>query len=106
MEHGVIEVTASHSPFAFIYSLFKANIEIDGTLEKRSWGTHPFEVAPGTHKVEVSYWWLFNNRCGKNSVEVTLAAGQTIRVRYEAGLVRYVPGTITVEGPLPTARIV
>jgi hypothetical protein len=106
MENGTIEVTAQHSALAFLYALFKPNIEIDGQLEKRPWGTHAFEVAPGRHTVEVSYPWLFAPKCGKNSVEVNVSAGETVRVRYKAPPVRYVPGKIVVDDPVPPARVV
>jgi len=106
MEQGILEITASHSPLAFIYSLFKTNIVIDGQLERRPWGTHRFPVEPGQHVVEVSYPWLFTQRCGRNSVEVSVGPGQILRVHYHAPAIRYMAGTITVESPLPSARVV
>jgi hypothetical protein len=106
MEKGTIEVTAQHSPLAFIYALFKPNIEIDGRLEKRPWGTHAFEVTAGRHTVEVSYPWLFAPKCGKNSVEVNVSVGETVRIRYKAPPIRYVAGKITVDDQLPSARVV
>jgi hypothetical protein len=106
MEMGTIEVTAAHSALAFIYALFRPNIEIDGKLEKRPWGTHAFEVTAGPHKVEVSYPWLFSPKCGRSSVEVNVAVGEIVRVRYKAPPVRYVPGMITVDDPIPSARVV
>jgi hypothetical protein len=106
METGTIEVTAQHSALAFIYALFRPNVEIDGRLEKRPWGTHAFEVPAGHHTVEVSYPWLFAPKCGKNSVEVDVRAGETVRVRYNAPPIRYVAGKITVDDPVPSARVV
>lgn len=106
MDGGVIEVTAAHSPFAFIYGLFRPTIEIDDRVEKRPWGTSAFEVAAGKHVVAVSYPWLFSRRCGRNAIEVDVRAGETVRVRYTARNVRYVPGTIVVEDPIPNARVV
>ena len=106
MENGVLEVTATHSPLSFIYGLFKPNIEIDGHLERRPWGTHSFQVPAGEHTVEVSYPWMFNDRCGRNAVQVTVRSGETVRIRYVAGLIRFVPGKITVDDPIPSARVV
>ena len=103
---GTIEITAEYPAIAFFYGLLKPNYEIDGKLEKRPWGTFSFPVAPGVHNVEVSYPWLFIRRAGKASVAVSVAEGQTVRVHYKASVVRYMPGTITVEGTLPEARIV
>jgi hypothetical protein len=106
METGQLEVTTRHSPFAFIYGLFKTTIEIDAHVERRPWGTHTFDVPAGEHTVAVSYPWLFTSRAGRNSVTVTVRAGETTRVAYAAGPVRYLPGKITVDDPIPVARVV
>ena len=98
MEQGTIEVTASHSPLAFIYSLFKVNIEIDGDLVKRPWATYLFGVPTGRHTVAVSYRWLFVSQCGRNSVDVEVHPGETVRVHYRAGLIRFLPGKMSVRG--------
>jgi hypothetical protein len=92
-----IEVTVTHSPLAFIYHFFTPTIQIDETKERRPWGVHLFPVAPGDYDVTVSYPWLFSPECGKNSVRVRVAAGQVKRVKYRAGFIRYLPGTISVE---------
>jgi len=106
METGVVEVTTSHSPLAFIYALVQTTIEIDNRVERRPWGTHRFEVAPGEHTIAVSYPWVFDRRCGRNSVTVTVRAGETARIAYRAPLIRYLPGKITTEDPIPRARVV
>ena len=97
MAQGRIEVSATHSPLAYVYARVKPTIEIDDSVTKRPWGSHSFSVAPGTHTVAVSYPWLFKRRCGRNEVEVEVGAGETIRVTYRAGLIRYVPGKMTSE---------
>lgn len=101
---ATLQITTSYSPFAFIYGLFKPNIVLNGRLEKRPWGTQSFELPVGSYRVEISYPWLFNSECGKNSVEVTLQPGGTARVKYRAGMIRYLPGKISIEDPIPTAR--
>jgi hypothetical protein len=91
-----IEVTVTHSPLAFIYHFFTPTIQINDTKARRPWGVHVFPLSPGDYDVAVSYPWLFAQECGKNSVRVSLAAGQMRRVNYRAGLIRYLPGTISV----------
>lgn len=99
-----LEITMRYSPFAFLYALFKPNITINGARERRPWGTHRFELPPGTYLVELSYPWLFTDECGKNSVQIALREGDHKHIRYTARVVRYWPGKLTVDEPVPTAR--
>ena len=101
-----MEIATSHSPLAFIYALTKTTIEIDDELRRRPWGTHRFEVAPGEHTIAISYPWLFARRCGRSSVTVTVRAGETTHVAYRVGLIRFLPGKITIDDPIPSARVV
>jgi len=86
----------THSPLAFIYRFFTPTIEINGTRERRRWGVHLFNVFPGKYEIAVSYPWLFSRECGKNAVRFDLQPGQMKRVKYCAGLIRYLPGKMTV----------
>ena len=95
-QNGTIEVKVTHSPLAFIYRLFTPTIEINGSKERRAWGDHSFPLLPGMYEVSVSYPWLWSPQCGKNTVWVSLEAGQVRKVTYRAGLIRYLPGKITV----------
>jgi hypothetical protein len=91
-----IEVTVTHSPLAFFYRLFTPTIEINGTKERRAWGVHLFTLPPGPYEISVSYPWLFSPECGKNTIKVALESGQAKKVNYRAGLIRYLPGKMTV----------
>jgi hypothetical protein len=90
-----IEVTVTHSPLAFIYRFFTPTIEINGSKERRPWGVHVFTLPPGDYEVSVSYPWILSPECGENSVRVRLEAGEVRKVRYRAGLIRYLPGKIS-----------
>jgi hypothetical protein len=105
VDKGTIEVTARFSPFAFLYALVRARIEIVGTREVRGWGTHQVEVEPGSHIVRVSYPWLITPRAGENQVVVEVHAGETVRVEYTARLVRFVPGKMRVADRVAPARL-
>jgi hypothetical protein len=91
-----IEITVTHSSFAFVYRLFTPTITINGNKERRPWGVHSFDLTPGDYDVAVSYPWLFSPECGKNSIRVSLAPGEIKKVHYCAGPIRYVPGKITL----------
>jgi len=90
----VVEV--SHTPLGFIYDFFTPTVTINGHANKRPWGTSSFDLPPGHYEVSVSYPWLFAPECGKNTVRFTLQPGEAKRVSYRAGLIRYLPGKISV----------
>ena len=90
-----VEVTVTHNPFAVFYKLFTPTIDINGMKERRPWGIHRFLLAPGEYKIAVSYPWIIQE-CGRNSLQLTLAAGETRKVRYSARLIRFLPGSIKV----------
>ena len=90
-----MEVIVTHNRLAFFYDLFTPTITINGTKERKPWGTHQFRLPPGDYEVSVSYPWIMSE-CGKNSVRFSLAAGETKKVRYCARLIRFLPGSITV----------
>ncbi len=75
MEPGFVEVATSYSPLAVFYALVQTTIEIDDTFRRRPWGTHRFEVEPGEHTVAISFRWVFDRRCGRSRVTVTVRAG-------------------------------
>ncbi len=89
-----IEVKAGFFPLAFLLFFCSPRIEIDGTVHKRSWGRHFFEVSPGRHQVTVYFRYLFMSRCGKNSISVNVAAGTVTHIRY------YMPPWMFAKGSL------
>jgi hypothetical protein len=91
-----LDVTANHPPMGFIYAFFTPTITVNGQVYKRPWGTSSFDLPPGDYEVSVSYPWIFAPECGKNTVSFTLHHGETKRVSYRAGLIRYLPGKISV----------
>jgi hypothetical protein len=106
MEPGFVEVTTSYSPLGVFYALVKTTIEIDDTFRRRPWGTHRFEVEPGEHTVAISFPWVFDRRCGRSRVTVTVRAGETTHIAYRIGPIRFLPGKITIDDPIPAARVV
>jgi hypothetical protein len=91
-----VELDVTHSLLAFIYRFFTPTIQINEIKERRPWGVHVFNLSPGDYEISVSYPWVFSPECGKNTVHVHLEAGQTRKIKYRAGLIRYLPGKITV----------
>jgi hypothetical protein len=93
---GQVDVIVKHSRLAFIYSLFTPTIAINGQAHKRPWGASSFALPAGRYEVSVSYPWLLAPECGKNSVNFDLRSGEKKTVAYKAGLIRYLPGKISV----------
>ncbi len=91
-----VEVTLTHNRVAFFYEAFTPTITINGRKERKPWGTHLFSLPPGDYEVAGSYPWIISE-CGKNSVRLSLAAGETKKVTYCARLIRFLPGSIRVE---------
>jgi len=92
-----INVEVSHSPLAFIYDFFTPTITINDKVYRERWGTHSFNVPAGHYEISVSYPWLFSRECGKNSVQVDVQVGESRTVTYSAGLIRYLPGKMSVK---------
>lgn len=82
--HGItgVEVKTGFCPLAFFLFFCTPRIEIDGQVYKKRWGTHFFELPPGSHKITVYFRYLFMSRCGENSIPVEVAPGAVARVRY------------------------
>ena len=90
-----VEVMVMHNPLAFVYNPFTPTIDVSGIKERKPCGTHTFQLSPGDYKIAVSYLWVIR-KCGRSSVQFTLAVGETIKVRYCARLLRFSPGSIKV----------
>jgi hypothetical protein len=91
-----IQITVTHSSLDFFYALCTPTIVIDGVKYNKRWGTHLFDVSPGSHHISISYPWLFSPECGKNSVNFPLSSGEIKKIHYCAGLIRFVPGKIYI----------
>ena len=89
-----VEVTAKFFFLAWILYFITPTIEVDGPPYRRKWGTHSFDLAPGHHRVEVSFPYLFGKRMGANSIELDLAPGQIRRIRYRAPFLVFMKGRI------------
>jgi hypothetical protein len=90
------EIKVGFFPLAFFLFACTPRIEIDGRVHKKYWGTHFFELPPGTHKITVYFRYLFKSRCGENSVSVNVPAGGVARVRYNMPPWMFAKGSLTV----------
>jgi hypothetical protein len=91
-----IEVKTGFFPLAFFLFFCTPRIEIDGQVHKKSWGTHFFEVSPGTHTITVYFGYFFMSRCGQNSISVNVPAGTVRHVRYNMPPWMFAKGSLKV----------
>lgn len=56
---GAIQVQTSYMALAFLLSLVKTRVVIDGMMYELPWGTNVFPVAPGGHRVRVAFKYVF-----------------------------------------------
>lgn len=79
----------------------KASVWVNGQLNRGPWVVGSFLAAPGKIQVEVARDWLGGTKGGLASIEVEAAAGETVCLRYEKGLLPLFAGTLT---RLPAAK--
>lgn len=77
-----VEVKLSFFFGAFLLLLCTPKVEIDGTVHKKYWGTHFFPTTPGKHSVKVYFRYLVMSHCGANSIDLTVADGSVVRIKY------------------------
>ena len=98
---GQLEVTTSFFPLAFILFLVTPTINIDGYPQKRAWGRHVFDLAPGEHHLHVSFPYMFNDKTGPAQARVPIYAGHITTVTYDAPFFMFSDGTMRVVGNRP-----
>ena len=89
-----IEVKTEFFPLAWILYLCTPRIEINGKVHTKAWGTHFFPLDPGKYTVRVYFPYLFQSRCGENSIKVRIREGEVARLSY------YMPPLIFMAGTL------
>lgn len=93
---GSITVAAGHSPLAFLLTMTKFVIEVDGIEHEGPWGERTVSVAPGQHTVRMWFRYL-GGRCGAAEVSVSAAAGATTSISYRAPVFVYSKGKVKVD---------
>lgn len=69
-------------PGAFLLNMCIPTVMIDGHEHRLRWGHYFLELPSGSHKVAVSFPWLFMKRCGRNRIQFDVENGKTAVVHY------------------------
>jgi hypothetical protein len=95
-----IEVSATFVVLAFLLFFFRPTFVVDGhAFTGQPWRTPVrFPVSPGHHAVRIFFPYLFIKECGVAEVDVDVAAGSTVPVRYTAPWLVFLTGRTQV-GP-------
>ena len=89
-----IEITTGFFPLAFLLLLCSPVVEFNGQPFRSSWGTRFFNLPEGEYNVNIYVPYLFWRRCGENSINVKVIAGQTAKVSFRA------PSTVFSKGKI------
>ena len=90
-----IELSASHTPLAWLLYFTKLTVSVDGTAQKLPWGSHVLPATPGSHRLEVSYGYLGKQR-GPASIDVPVADGGLTNVSYSTPPWMFAKGTLRI----------
>ena len=96
---GVLELNLSFHFLQWIAYFITPKVMINGYLDRRSWGVHRIQLAPGQHHVRVSFPYLFNDDCGPAEAMVPIYPGMLTRVDYQIPFLVFMNGTMNVYGP-------
>ena len=96
---GTIRLNTSFFPLAFILFLFPAKARVDGGEEiATGWGTNDIPVTAGSHRLTVYFPYLFvMKQAGKGEIEVNVAEGETVNVRYRAPWIVFLAGKLQIQ---------
>jgi hypothetical protein len=94
---GIIRITAKFFILQFFLFFFPAYAQVDGgEAIKVGWGTQEVPVPAGTHQVAVYIPYMFGlmPRMGENQIQVTVAEGETVAVKFRAPFLVFQKGKL------------
>jgi hypothetical protein len=92
-----VKLNAKLSIFFILNMLMPLTVNVDGVDSKGVWKEQFLNLAPGTHRLVVSwklYWFL---PVQKGELAVTVQQGEVVPVRYKVRWLFFLPGKLYVE---------
>jgi len=89
-----IEIKTKFFPLAFLWLFCSPKIEFNGQKFRSPWGKRFFKLPAGEYNVSIYIPYLFWRRCGENSINVKVIAGQTAKISFYAPLIVFSKGSI------------
>lgn len=92
-----IRLNAKQAIWWILVTIQPLIVEVDGVKSKGNWGEQMLSVAPGTHRVSVSwkFYWLVPIQRGTQ--DVTVNPGTVLSLRYKVRWLIFLPGKLYVE---------
>lgn len=91
-----ISLQGRHNPMQVFLYFVRLTIEVDGKAQSGSWRSRFVPLAPGSHRVDVYFRYLFKARCCAADVTVQVTDGETVTLEYRAPQLVSSPGRLAV----------
>jgi hypothetical protein len=91
---GAIALTLKYHPLAFLLTLFKPVVEVNGHPAANAWGRQVIPVPAGNYHVHVHIPYFLPPRMGPADLPVTVYPGQTVELEYRAPLGNFFKGAL------------
>jgi hypothetical protein len=89
-----IQIETSFFPLSFFLYACTPRIVIDNQTVLRPWGTHSFQLTPGMHNVKIFFQYFVMSQCGFAQTNVVVQPNCVHRLKYEMGMLMFLPGKI------------
>lgn len=92
-----IELNAKLSIFFILVGIQPLVVDVNGTETKGRWAVQFLNVGPGNHRVTVSWKFYWFIPVQKATLDVTVAPGQVVKLRYKVRWFVFMPGKLSIE---------
>jgi hypothetical protein len=92
-----IELNAKLSIWFILNMIFPLTVDVDGTPTKGVWGPQVLNLAPGIHRLTVSWKFYWVLPIQRGVLDVTVNPGDLVKVRYKVRWLIFLPGKLYVE---------
>ena len=93
---GTIEFSLGFFPLGWFLFFCTPVVVVNGIPARQNWGTHRFEMPPGTYEAKIFVPYLFWPECAANSVNFELRPGEHRRVSFYMWPWVYAKGSMSV----------
>jgi hypothetical protein len=96
-ESTAIRLNAKQAIWWLLVTIQPLIVEVDGAPAKGTWGDQTLPVAPGSHRVSVSwkFYWILPVQRG--TVDVTVEPGAVVSLRYKVRWFIFLPGKLRID---------
>lgn len=79
---AIIQVKLNFLPLAWTLYFVQLIIEIDNIPHRTHWGLHQFELAPGSHDMQIYFSYRGKKKRGARQISFDITAGETKKFSY------------------------